>query len=455
NARLSQPFRSSIHRVHMSKLKHLLHCFVLYSWIGISICMTIFFNTNKVSVDPIQEYGLIPTILLYIGKCMPLLILPQCIFELIGLTFFNPFKGKVLLKSVPLLAPLVCFRVVTRGLYRRLVKDNIFLNMETCKNLGLTNFMFEVVTDNRLDLPFHPRSREIVVPNSYKTKTGALFKARALQYCIEDKVNTLRDCDWVVHLDEETLLTTESVCGILNFVEDGKHDFGQGLITYASGEIVNWLTTLTDSYRVTDDCGKLHCQLSVLHKPVFGWKGSYVVTRNGAERTIGWDHGPEGSIAEDTYFGILAMQAGYSFDFIEGEMHEKSPFTTMDFLRQRKRWLEGQLLTVFSKKIRLIYKLPLAFVVFSWLLAPLTIVNIGVSFFFPLPRNVALDAIFAFLSAISLYMSVFGVAHSFTQKYGKNPILLLLYCIGACLTITFSLVIQVISVFMLIFGPKK
>ena len=47
----------------------------------------------------------------------------------------------------------------------------------------------------------------------------------------------LSDDDWVVHLDEETLLTENSVRGILNFVSDGRHDFGQGLVTYASSRL--------------------------------------------------------------------------------------------------------------------------------------------------------------------------------------------------------------------------
>lgn len=75
------------------------------------------------------------------------------------------------------------------------------------------------------------RFREIDVPSSYSTKTGAKFKARALQYCLEDDVNVLRDEDWICHLDEETLLSSNAVCGILNFCEDGKHPFGQGVIT--------------------------------------------------------------------------------------------------------------------------------------------------------------------------------------------------------------------------------
>ena len=92
-------------------------------------------------------------------------------------------------------------------------------------------------------------SHNLLIHQFFRTKTGALFKARALQYCLEDDVNFLRDEDFIVHLDEETLLSVNSVCGILNFCVDGKHDFGQGVITYANGEIVNWVTTLSDSFR--------------------------------------------------------------------------------------------------------------------------------------------------------------------------------------------------------------
>jgi len=137
----------------------------------------------------------------------------------------------------------------------------------------------QVVTDKPVGLSPDRRVREVVVPTSYRTKTGALFKSRALQYCLEDEVNMLGENDWVVHLDEETLLTDNSVRGILNFVLDGKHPFGQGLITYANEDVVNWVTTLADSFRVADDMGKLRLQFSMFHRPLFSWKGSYVVTQ--------------------------------------------------------------------------------------------------------------------------------------------------------------------------------
>lgn len=68
---------------------------------------------------------------------------------------------------------------------------------------------------------------------------------------------------------------------------------------------------------------------------------------------MGFDHGPRCSIAEDAYFGLVAASKGYLFGFIEGDMREKSPFTISDFLKQRKRWIQGLLLVVHSSEIPL------------------------------------------------------------------------------------------------------
>ena len=38
----------------------------------------------------------------------------------------------------------------------------------------------------------------------------------------------LKNEDYVVHLDEETVLTEDAVKGILNFISDNKHVIGQG-----------------------------------------------------------------------------------------------------------------------------------------------------------------------------------------------------------------------------------
>lgn len=43
--------------------------------------------------------------------------------------------------------------------------------------------------------------------------------------------------------------------------------------------MVNWITTVADFFRVSDDMGKLRLQLKLFHKPLFSWKGSFVVTQ--------------------------------------------------------------------------------------------------------------------------------------------------------------------------------
>lgn len=48
--------------------------------------------------------------------------------------------------------------------------------------------MLEVVTDKSIHLVTSRMVREVVVPEDYVTKSGALYKARALQYCLEKEV---------------------------------------------------------------------------------------------------------------------------------------------------------------------------------------------------------------------------------------------------------------------------
>jgi egghead protein (zeste-white 4 protein) len=53
-----------------------------------------------------------------------------------------------------------------------------------------------------------------------------------------------------------------------------------------------------------------------------------------AERKVTWEFGPEGSVCEDAWFALVAMEAGYTIDFVEGDMLERSPFTLSDFMKQ-------------------------------------------------------------------------------------------------------------------------
>lgn len=264
-----------------SWIKHLLHCFLfgtvvlLFEYVSGGLS----FGKVQENIDPWATYGVVGTIVLYLLRILTFLTIPQVIFNFLGLILYNAFPDKVELKGSPLLAPFICIRVVTRGDYPQLIKTNVNRNLNKCIDVGLENFQIEVVSDKPIGLAPHRRIREVVVPPNYQTSSGALFKSRALQYCLENSVNELNDNDWIVHLDEETLLTENSIRGILNFVLDGKHQIGQGLITYCNEDIVNWFTTLADSFRVGDDMGKVRLQFTMFHKPLFSMKGSYVVTQ--------------------------------------------------------------------------------------------------------------------------------------------------------------------------------
>ncbi|CAF0867645.1 unnamed protein product [Didymodactylos carnosus] len=403
--------------MNASNRRHFIHvcCFVVFLFIfeilAGGIVIFSFTDKSSPSIDPVQLYGLPLTIFIYFVRLLSLLPLPLVLCHTFGLLFYNVFPERPDLHNSPLLAPYICIRVVTRGDYPDLVRTNVKRNLDTCSKIGLDNFIVEVVTDKLINLNTtysQKHIREIIVPKDYRTKTGALYKSRALQYALEKDVNVLRDQDWIVHLDEETLLTENSLRGILNFVNDGQNSIGQGLITYANENIVNLVTTLADSMRVGVDMGCLRFCLKQLHKPPFLFKGSFVVCQAACELNVTFDNGKAGSIAEDTYFAMSAMAKNYRFGWIEGEMWEKSPFTIWDFLQQRKRWLQGILLVVHDRKLPLRVRFCLGIALYSWITLPLTSSNVVLTPLCPIPLHWSLNFIIGYVGAVNIYLYIIG-----------------------------------------------
>ncbi|GAB1601524.1 beta-1,4-mannosyltransferase egh-like [Argonauta hians] len=425
-------------------LKHLFVFITMCVFILIIIYLTGGFqdeNDPIWQINPVETYGWGLTIVFYILRVLPCISLPLTLSNFLGLAFFNTFQSKPHLKSSPLLGPFICFRVVTRGDYPLLVKENVEQNLFTCNKVGLDNFMIEVVTDKAIQIQDMPRLRVLVVPYEYNTRAGTLYKARALQYCLESNINILSDEDWIVHLDEETILTEESVIGIFNFVTDGNVEFGQGVITYARDRIINWCTTLSDCVRVGIDFGSLQFTFRALQKPIFSWKGSFVVANVGAEKQVSFDHGPEASIAEDCYFAMVAFREGYKFGFVQGEMYEKSTFTVGDFVRQRKRWMQGIFATVCSPCIPWKYKLGIGCMVVSWICMPLTTLNLPLTLFFPIPIFHHFNFICGFIGGVMCFLFIFGAAKSFSwQKLGT--VRYLIVCMAALINIPVTLLLE-------------
>lgn len=213
------------------------------------------------------------------------------------------------------------------------------------------------------------------------------------------------------------------------------------MITYANEGVVNWLTTLADMFRVAVDMGHLRAQFLLFHRPLFGWKGSYVVARAGVEQKVTYDHGMSGSIAEDTFFAMIAYRDGYKFSFIHGEMWEKSPFSVWDFLLQRKRWIQGIFLVVHSGEIPWRKKAWLALSLYVWITLPVSTTTVVLAYVFPIPCPQIFDILVAFIAASSSYMYIFGVLKSFSLHRAGVVKFLALF-VGALCTIPFNITME-------------
>ncbi|XP_053398334.1 beta-1,4-mannosyltransferase egh-like [Mercenaria mercenaria] len=316
--------------------------------------------------DAINKHGIAIIISIYSLFFTFYLNIPVILFNFLGLFLYNPFDRRVERNENFDRVPFICFRVVTRGLYLKLVTDITEKNIETCKNVGLKNFRFEIVSDSALNLPLSNFVREVIVPNDYNTPNGTLFKARALHYCLDKNVNILSRDDWIVHLDEETLLSETVLNGISNFVSNPNSNIGQGIISYAECGVENWLTTLMEGQREAADYGLYRLAFQFLHRPVFGFHGSFMVIKAGIEEKIGFDFGPKECIAEDLRFALAAWHRGYRFDFVKGVMKENGTFSITDFVKQRRRWFVGHFQIIWETSIPLYCK---------WALMPMHVDN--------------------------------------------------------------------------------
>lgn len=416
-------------------LKYVAFLFLLFLYAKLAFTLSdVLYNEDGPNVnDAFQKYGRLVTCLLYSVTAAIYLAVPVALFNIMGMVIYNPFSIQEDVDMTKVPTPFICFRVVTRGLYPTLVENVTEKNLQTCQKFGLKNFKFEIVTDNSLNLPLSHAVREVVVPNEYRTPNRTLFKARALHYCLGQTINILSEDDWIVHLDEETQLTESVLRGIVNFMAQPNSNIGQGVITYGGGEIENWLTTLMDGVRTAIDYGLFRFALQFLHRPVFGFKGSFIVVKMKIEADVGFDFGPRESIAEDLRFALTAWNKGYRFDFVDGIMQEKSTFSLSDFVKQRKRWLIGHYHVIWNTSLPAYCKVAILPMHIGNLLLWMNIVNTVTSFTLPVPIMKWQLTLFLLMSSNLLFLLVFGNFMSLSQRRHHIVIKLLLCLVSQVL----------------------
>ncbi|KAF2210399.1 glycosyltransferase family 2 protein [Cercospora zeae-maydis SCOH1-5] len=178
----------------------------------------------------------------------------------------------------------------------------------------------------------------IRVPKSF-SPTKAKHKARAMEY-FRLRME-LGDNDWVLHLDEETIVDTHCVLSCISFIERApEYDLGQGIIMYNT---VNYwrnpFLTFAEISRVRDDLGRFQFMQSTLHLPLWGAHGSFFLVSGKVENAVTFN---TDCITEDFWFANRAWwDHGFRIGHVPSVVREQSNWTLMDLLKQRRRWIAG------------------------------------------------------------------------------------------------------------------
>lgn len=145
------------------------------------------------------------------------------------------------------------------------------------------------------------------VPSSY-TPRVARHKARSLEWF---RVNMrLQDDDWVLHIDEETVIDEYLIRKCIEIITKQDHDeIGTGVIHYnIEGYWSSIVPTIGDLSRVQDDWGRCQWFANCPHRAALGIHGSFFLSSGKAENAVTWQ---TAHLTEDYWFLLGAMKKGF------------------------------------------------------------------------------------------------------------------------------------------------
>ncbi|KAL9051712.1 MAG: hypothetical protein Q9162_005862 [Coniocarpon cinnabarinum] len=251
---------------------------------------------------------------------------------------------------------LVC--LVTRGDQKEIVRRSVTSMQDMIKEHS-DRISLHIVTEERNAGHFYGLFEDHVrihaVPADYRA-LKAKYKARSLEWF---RLNMpVNDDDWVLHLDEESIMDDHGIEACLDFMtRQTETDIGTGVIHYNSDKNAYWsntLLTLGDIGRVHQDWGRLLLQTTLMHNAALGIHGAFMLVRGAVENAATWE---TDILTEDYWFLLQAMKHGHRIGWVPGICREISPATLTDYVKQRRRWFSG---------IRQIDHLMGRFVLFSW-----------------------------------------------------------------------------------------
>ncbi|TDZ32179.1 Beta-1,4-mannosyltransferase bre-3 [Colletotrichum trifolii] len=198
-----------------------------------------------------------------------------------------------------------------------------------------------VLDDEKREVEFRtalPSFVQIVVVPSAFTPNHAKYKARALEFYRRNQ--QLTASDWVLHLDEESMIDKDALNSCLDFITKTDLDIAMGTLHY--NDVNHWkngFLTTAETLRSQEDFGKFSYSVRMRNKPMLGWMhGSWVVVNGAVENAVTWDTDCQ---AEDFWFAYNSSAKGYRFGWIWNTVHEQPNETFNDFWKQRRRWYTG------------------------------------------------------------------------------------------------------------------
>ncbi len=196
---------------------------------------------------------------------------------------------------------------------------------------------------------FYPLAdRVIPVPSWFRCK--AVDKARALEFSrlIRARLGWNTAETKILFVDDDTLPTRAYVTKAYG----GDYDLCQGVTVvnrhYATRPWTHFLLSHLDNIRARNCTIYCSCTQGITGKPLFVHGEGLCVTGL-VEDVITWNHPIIAS--DDLVFGTNAAHAGFSWGYFHEYIQLVSPWSLMDYWKQRKRWTWGNFTAIRRRDI--------------------------------------------------------------------------------------------------------
>lgn len=230
--------------------------------------------------------------------------------------------------------PKIIFSIAARR-QTALLQKPIDAIKSSCAKVGFSNYEVKLVVDE-IDTSVNG-AETIIVPKEFTCKSK--YKARALHYALQHLPNS-KDA-WILHLDEDALVTTQCVTRIINYILKGGNPVANGPSVFPFDS--NIITFYAEAQRQWTFYWLMDQERS---STVHWLNGSNLLIRSDIEQLVGWDF-INCYISEDARFGYEATKKiGKIFGWHGGLTIETPPSSIGGLLKQRKRWFFGSILNL-------------------------------------------------------------------------------------------------------------